>query len=170
MNLIIRPEATSDFETIYNFVKLAFETAEHSDGSEQDFVNRLRASEHYIPELALVAEDGGRIIGHLMLTKFTIHSEQEPFETLLLAPLAVHLDYRKQGVGSELVGQSFELAKQMGYHSIIVLGDPAYYCRFGFKPSTDFGLTCLNEIPSEYIQACELTEGSLNHVSGTIQF
>lgn len=54
MNVTIRTEAPKDFETIYNFVKIAFETAEHADGTEQDFVNQLRASETYIPELALV--------------------------------------------------------------------------------------------------------------------
>lgn len=89
---------------IYNLIKLAFKTAKHSNGSEQDFINQLRASEHYIPELALVAKAGERIISHLILTNFTIHSEPKPFETQLLVPFAVHLAYRKQCVGSGLVG------------------------------------------------------------------
>lgn len=170
MNLLIRSEETTDFETIYNFVKLAFKTASHSDGSEQDFINELRRSPSYIKELALVAEDEKKIIGHIMLTKFQIQGKHQAFETLLLAPLAVDLEYRKCGIGSALVLQSFELAKQMGYESVIVLGDPAYYSRFGFKPSTHFGITCLNEIPFEFIQACELIKGSLTHISGAIQF
>lgn len=170
MNVTIRTEAPQDFETIYNFVKVAFETAEVSDGTEQDFVNQLRASENYIPELALVAEMNDEIIGHIMLTKFEIQGQDQVFETLLLAPLAVHLEYRKEGVGSALVHRSFELAKQMGYHSAILVGDPAYYSRFGFKTSTDFNIICVNKIPAQYIQACELTEGALTEVSGTIQF
>ena len=170
MNVTIRTETPKDFEAIYNFVKVAFETAEVSDGTEQDFVNQLRASKNYIPELALVAEINDEIIGHIMLTKFEIQGQDQAFETLLLAPLAVHLEYRKEGVGSALVRRSFELAKQMGYHSAIVLGDPAYFSRFGFKTSKDFNIICENEIPAEYIQACELTEGSLTEVSGTIQF
>lgn len=68
-----------------------------------------------------------------MLTKFEIQGQYPAFEMLLLAPLSVHLEYRKEGVGSALIRRSFELAKQIGYHSVIVLGDPAYYSRFGFK-------------------------------------
>ena len=69
MNLIIRTEHEKEFNQIYDFVRIAFETAQVSDGNEQNFVNELRASENYIPELALVALVDGNIIGHIMLTK-----------------------------------------------------------------------------------------------------
>ena len=67
--LIIRQEKSSEFQYIYDFVRVAFETAKVSNGKEQDFVNRLRASDRYIPELALVAEKNAKIVGHIMLTK-----------------------------------------------------------------------------------------------------
>ena len=164
MTLTIKCEEKTEFEMIYHFIKEAFETAAVSDGTEQDFVNMLRVSENYIPELVLVAIDNGQLVGHIMLTKFAFKG------MLLLAPLTVKLDYRHQGVGTKLVQKAFELAKEMNYTSVVVLGDPDYYGRFGFKPSVNFGITCTNEIPSEYVQIVELQEGALDSVNGTISF
>lgn len=104
MTLVIKCEEKTEFKMIYHFVKEAFETAAVSDGTEQDFVNMLRASENYIPELALVATDNKQLIGHIMLTKFVFEG------MLLLAPLTVKLDYRQQGIGKKLVQKAFELA------------------------------------------------------------
>jgi putative acetyltransferase len=63
----IRPETPQDFPFLYNFVKDAFKTAKISNGDEQNFVDKLRTIEGYIPELALVAEENSKIIGHIML-------------------------------------------------------------------------------------------------------
>lgn len=164
MTFTIKREEQTEFKTIYNFVKEAFETAAVSDGKEQDFVDMLRASENYIPELALIAMDEEQIIGHIMLTKFAFNG------MLLLAPLTVKLDYRNQGVGTKLIQKSFKLAKEMNYTSVVLVGDPGYYGRFGFKPSIEFGIICTNDIPSQYVQAIELQEGALDLINGTISF
>ena len=116
--MIIRRETPEEFSMIYDLVKVAFQTAKVSDGKEQDFVNQLRNSGNYIPELALVAEESGKLIGHIMLTKTYITSDKNKFETLLLAPISVALEYRNKGVGSKLITQSFKLAKKMGYTSV----------------------------------------------------
>jgi len=108
-------------------VKIAFQTAKVSNGKEQDFVNQLRSSGCYIPELALVAEENGKLIGHIMLTKTYIVNGNSKFETLLLAPISVALEYRDRGVGSALIKEGFRLAKEMGYTSVLLVGDPAYY-------------------------------------------
>ena len=169
MTLIIKCEEKTEFEMIYHFIKEAFETAAVSDGTEQDFVNMLRVSENYIPELALVALVDGNIIGHIMLTKYIVQDLNQNHDVLLLAPLSVDLNYRGQGIGSKLVMKSFELARKMGYTAVVLVGDPAYYQRFSFKSSVDFGINC-HEIPAQYIQACELVEGSLDNVFGTLTF
>jgi len=67
--LIIRQEKPADFLSVYDLVKVAFQTAKVANGNEQDYVNKLRANANYIPELALVAEKGAKLIGHIMLTK-----------------------------------------------------------------------------------------------------
>ena len=80
--LIIRQEKLFDFQNIYDLVKVAFQTAKVADGNEQDCVNKLRASGGYISDLALVAEEDKKPVGHIMLTKTTSQlaaQELKPF-------------------------------------------------------------------------------------------
>lgn len=168
--MIIRPEDPEEFLRIYDLVKIAFQTAKVSNGKEQDFVNQLRSSGNYIPELALVAEENGQLVGHIMLTRTYIDNGGNRFEILLLAPVSVALEYRNRGVGSNLIKEGFRLAGEMGYTSVIVVGDPAYYHRFGFKASVEFGIKNINNIPNEYVMVCELVPGALKGVSGTVDF
>lgn len=168
--MIIRKEAENDFSQIYDLVKIAFQTAKVSNGKEQDFVNQLRSGNNYIPELALVAEENDRLIGHIMLTKTYIVNGDNRFEALLLAPISVVLEYRNRGIGAKLINESFRLAKEMGYTSVFLVGDPAYYHRFGFKSSVDFGVKQLYNIPDEYVMACELVPNALRGISGIINW
>jgi putative acetyltransferase len=166
----IRQETEEEFAQIFNFVERAFQTAKGSNGLEQVFVNQLRRSSNYIPELALVAEENDKIIGHIMLTKTYIIVGGSKVEVLLLAPLSVALEYRNTGVGTKLVHESFALAKAMGYTAVFLIGDPAYYHRFGFKSSVEFGVTQLHNIPDEHVMACELVPNALVGISGIIEW
>ena len=168
--MIIRQEKPSEFKEIYDLVKVAFQTAKVADGNEQDYVNALRASGNYISELALVAQEDGNLAGHIMLTKTYITNGGFKFEALLLAPLSVALDYRNRGVGSKLVHESFRLAKERGYKAVFVVGDPAYYGRFGFKSIEVFGIEHDPPIPDPYVMAFELSPGALGGVTGFCSF
>ncbi len=101
-----------------------------------------------------------------MLTKMYITGDKSKFETLFLGPISVALEYRNKGVGSRLIAESFKLAKKMGYKSVVLVGDPAYYHRFGFKAAADFGIRHAQNIPGENVMACELVPGVLEGVSG----
>ena len=168
----IRQENINDYEVIYRFVKTAFETAKVKDGHEQDFVNSIRSSDNYIPELALVAEDKGEIIGHIMLSKTYVENEDKKFEALYLAPVSVLLKRRNQGIGSKLIYESFKHARGMGYKAVFLAGDPAYYNRFGFVPTIKHNIKCSLEIPEELyenIMVCELVPDALAGVSGIVK-
>ena len=165
--MVIRREKPEEFSQIYDLVKIAFQTAKVTNGKEQDFVNQLRSNGNYIPELALVAEENGELIGHIMLTKAYIVNNGNNFKTLLLAPISVVLEYRNRGIGSNLIKESFKLAKEMGYTSVLLVGDPAYYHRFGFKAAINFGIKHTLSIPNENVMACELVSDALYGVSGT---
>ncbi|MGC9505764.1 GNAT family N-acetyltransferase [Baaleninema sp.] len=168
MKIEIRQETPKDFDQIYNLVKMAFQTAKVSNGQEQDFVNQLRHSDNYIPELALVAECDRQLVGHIMLTRNYINPGRKKNQTLLLAPISVMLEYRNRGIGTQLIRSSFKQAKNMGYRSVVLVGDPAYYHRFGFKKAADFGITHMQDIPEEYVLACELVPNGLDGVRGAI--
>jgi putative acetyltransferase len=170
VNMIIRRERPEEFPQIYDLVKVAFQTAKRSDGKEQDFVNQLRTAAGYMPELALVAEEKGKLIGHIMLSKGHIVNGADKYEILYLAPISVILEYRNKEIGSNLIKESFKLAKGMGYKSVLLVGDPAYYHRFGFKSAITFGIKPTHEIPDENVMAFELVSGALKGISGTTDF
>lgn len=168
--MIIRKEQKTDLDEIYKLIKTAFETAQVSNGKEQNFAVKLRKGESYIPELALVADDNGKLIGHIMLTKTYIKTELSNIETLLLAPISVDIEYRNQGVGSGLIKKSFEIARENGYKSVVLVGNPLYYSRFGFRSSVEFGIKNDNGIPDEYVMACEIAQDGLKNIKGLIKF
>ena len=88
----IRKENKNDYNEVYNVIKKAFETAEHSDENEQDLVVRLRKSKAFIPELSLVAVEENKIVGYILFTKIKIKDNIE----LALAPLAVLPEYQRK--------------------------------------------------------------------------
>lgn len=170
-NYVIRKEEKKDYSEVYSLIKKAFETAAVKDGDEQDYAVGLRESEKYIPELALVAEKDGELIGHIMLTKFNVlQTDNTVLKALLVAPLSVKLEYRKIGVGSQLMEEGFRIAKKMGYTSVFLCGDPLYYNRFGFIASSDYGIRNLNNIPEKNSLTHELFPCALDDIEGTIDF
>ena len=164
----VRQTTQADYTTIYNLIKTAFETAEHRDGSEQDFAVGLRESDNYIPELDLVAEQDGRTVGHIMFTKTHVfRPDGSRYATLLVAPLSVLLEYRNTGVGSALMREGFRIAAAMGYQTAFLIGDPNYYKRFGYELAHLHGIRH-DSFPPEYVQVKELVPGALDNVTGLV--
>lgn len=86
-----------------------------------------------LPLLSLVAEDGGEIIGHILFS--AVHIEgSEPVSASILAPLAVAPQRQRADVGRQLVTAGLDALRTQGVDAVFVLGDPAYYTRFGFSP------------------------------------
>jgi len=166
--MTIRAERNSDFDAIHALVETAFQTARVADGDEQEFVRKLRCSDAYLPELALVAENAGELIGHVMLTRTWVVGDLQRVEALLLAPLAVKLEYRNRKIGAALVEQALSLAAAKGYSAVFLIGDPAYYQRFGFRPTAEYGIGHTHDIPDQYVMTLELRADALAGVSGTV--
>ena len=166
MEILIRQEQKKDWDSVYSVVKAAFEGTEHADGDEQDLVNRLRKSEAFIPELSLVAEWEGKIIGHILFTKLKIGNN----EFLALAPVSVLPEYQGQGVGEKLIKAGYLLAKKLGFCSVIVVGHPTYYPRFGYTPASRWNISAPFEVPDNCFMAIELTKDGLKGVSGSVEY
>ena len=163
--LEIRQENKNDYDEVYNVVKKAFETAEHSDGNEQDLVSQLRTSDAFIPELSLVAIKDNRIVGYILFTKIKIGKSEE----LALAPLAVLPEYQRQGIGSELIEQGRTIAKKLGYHYVVVLGSEKYYPRFGYVSAIKFGISAPFNVPSENFMAKKLKDTN-KEIKGIVKY
>ena len=133
--LLIRPERPADFPAIRALVAGAF-----GSDAEADLVEAIRASEHYIAEMALVAELDGQVIGHVMISGATLRSSAGDRSIVMLSPLAVTPSHQKTGVGSALVRAAAAIADERAEPLCVVEGDPAYYGRFGFEPSYQHGI------------------------------
>lgn len=163
--MLIRQENNKDFDQVYSVVKKAFQMAEHSDGNEQDLVVALRKSDAFIPELSLVAEMDGKIIGHIMFTKIEIGNHIE----LTLAPLAVLPEYQKQGIGAALIREGHRIAKELGYQYSVVLGSERYYPRYGYIPAKQLGIKAPFEVASENFMAIKLQENA-EPINGIVKY
>lgn len=144
--MLIRPETAADYTTIRQLILTAFKNAPHSDGTEQDLVERLRQSEGFIPELALVAEQKGHIVGYILLTEIHIGNQIG----LALAPLAVLPSHQRQGVGQQLIKTAHITAERLGYRYSLVLGSDDYYPKFGYTQAENYGITAPFDAPARY--------------------
>ena len=165
--MTIRPERPEEFQAIELLIREAFLTAEVSDGDEHRFAARRRADGNYLPGLALVAELGGRIAGHIMLTRFVL---RDATAVLLVAPLSVAAEHRRRGIGTALLREGLRRGAKAGYAAALLLGDPDYYGRVGFRPSAGFGIRCADAIPERYVQVLELVPGALSGKNTTFSF
>jgi predicted N-acetyltransferase YhbS len=170
MNIIIRQETEKDYKLSETVVEKAFKNAEHTDHKEHLLVAKLRKSDAFIPELSLVAELDGEIVGHIMLTKLLIKNEGSKYDSLALAPVSVVPEYQNKGIGSALISESLKIAKEIGCKSVIVLGHDKYYPRFGFKPASTWGIKAPFDVPDEVFMALELGDGALEDISGTVVY
>ena len=170
-NITIRKEIPKDHNWVIELTAKAFETMPFSEGDEDKLVARLRNAPGFIPELSLVAELDGLIVGHILFTPLVIDNGQQQFESLVLGPVSVLPEFQKQGIGGKLIRAGHQKAVELGFRSVILIGHPEYYPRFGYKPASTWGIKTHYELPSDDVfMAVELTDGALKNVSGMVIF
>ncbi len=160
--MLIRDEQEKDRAAVHAVNVSAFETP-----LEADLVDALR--EQAEPVVSLVAEDNGAIVGHIMFSPVSL-SGHPALRIMGLAPMAVAPEHQRKGIGSALVRAGLEQCKQFGFGAVVVLGHPAYYPRFGFLPSTRFGIGCEYEVPEEVFMIVELQASFLRGASGKVRY
>lgn len=165
-NVIIRQEHQSDYEQVYDVIKKAFENQEHSDKDEHNLVSRLRKSEAFVPKLSLVAEIDGKVVGHILFTEITIGGKV----ALALAPLAVLPNYQGLKIGSKLINFGHEMAREMDYKAVVLLGHEKYYPRFGYNRASLYDIMAPFDVPDECFMAIELKNNSLDSFNGIVQY
>jgi predicted N-acetyltransferase YhbS len=170
MNIAIKQEKITDYNAVFSLIETAFMTEELSDHREQFLVERLRNSESFIPQLSLVAEIEGEIVGHILATKLKIIHNETEFESLALSPVSVLPDYQGNGIGGILIKEIHKVATELGCKSIILLGHADYYLRFGYELAEKFGLKLPFDVPKENCMAIELVKNGLKGVRGTVKY
>lgn len=169
--VIIRKETPEDYDRVIELTEKAFEALEISDHKEGTLVDKLRKAPTFIEELSLVAELDGQVVGHILFTPLQIKNGHNSFTSLVLAPVSVLPEFQKMGIGGQLISAGHQKAVELGFQSVILIGHPEYYPRFGFKPASTWRIKTHYELPSDDVfMAVELTEGALDKVSGMVVF
>jgi putative acetyltransferase len=136
--VLVRREAAGDAGAIRAVTAAAFgELGGAGLPAEATLVDELRAGDAWLPALSLVTIDGaGEVLGHVLCTRGRVG--QAP--VLALGPLSVRPDSQRRGVGSALMHAVLGAGDALGEPLVALLGSPAYYRRFGFRLSDEYGI------------------------------
>ncbi len=166
-HLTIRQETPDDFKEVFEVNHIAF-----GQDNEAKLVDALRKNlTVFVPELSIVATENKKIVGHILFTKINIKDDKGNInESLGLAPMAVKPELQKSGIGGQLILKGFEVAKELGFKSVIVLGHEHYYPKFGFQPADKWQIKAPFDVPSKVFMAIELATDGLKNISGTVVY
>lgn len=160
-DITIRTAGPADLDVLLEAERAAF-----GEPEEADLVAALMAGSAFVPELNLVAVEGGRVIGHVLFTR----ARAGEADAALLAPLAVVPERQRSGIGTVLVTRGLEVARARGFGLALVLGHPEYYPRFGFRPASPLGIEAPYPIePPEAWMALELVPGTFKRAAGAVE-
>jgi putative acetyltransferase len=160
---IIRLERPADAPVIRQVNELAF-----GQPAEADLVERLRQA--CGDAVSLVAVDDG-IVGHILFTPVVVEGGGRRVVGMGLAPMAVHPDWQRRGIGSQLVRSGMDIVRERGYPFVVVVGHPEYYPRFGFDRASAHGLTSQWEgMPDASFTVVILDERTMAGVSGVARY
>jgi putative acetyltransferase len=163
--ILIRQETSNDYEGISMVNDLSFGGKE-----ERELIINLRKRPEFIEDLSLVAVADNLIIGHILFFPIFIVTEDKKYQTLSLAPMSVMPGFQKKGTGGDLIRAGLNKANKMGFDSVVVLGHPEYYPRFGFLKASKWSIRASFDVPDEAMMAMELKPGSLNLGGGIIDY
>ena len=158
--IAIRGERRSDIAAREKLLDAALGSDRFTKSSE-----RLREGRVPARGLAFTAVEGRRLIGTVRLWPVTAGAAKG---CLLLGPLAVASDVRSRGLGADLMWRALRDAKRLGYRAVLLVGDPAYYQRFGFSADHTGALRMPGAYERERLLACEFAAGTLKGARGMI--
>lgn len=159
----VRAEAAEDRAAVRRVNELAFARA-----GEADLVDALREGAR--PHVSLVAEEDGRVVGHIFFSPVVVESPAGDWGATALGPMAVLPGRQGRGVGSLLVREGLRECARLGREVVFVLGHADFYPRFGFRPAARAGLGCEFPSPEENFMVAELRPGALAGRTGVVRY
>ncbi len=160
MNVIIREETESDVAAISEITIVAFKSLAISHHTEQFIVSALRAANALT--VSLVAEIDGRVVGHIAFSPVTVSDASAGWYGV--GPLSVLPELQGQGIGKALVHEGLSRLKALGAKGCMLVGEPGYYERFGFR---NLPQLVLEGVPQEYFLALPFGD---NKAHGVVVF
>lgn len=136
---------------------------------EARLVEKLHAADAAPVSLVAVDKASDSIVGHVLFSPVEIYGGGSKIRIAGLAPVGVLPEYQGKGIGSRLIQAGLEACREAGYDAVVLLGEPDYYSKFGFRRARDRGLG--NEYDAdEYFMIVELTNRTLNNLRGTVRY
>jgi len=160
MNIVIRNEIKSDIKAISEITKAAFENLAISNHTEQFIIDALRDAN--VLTISLVAVAGEKVAGHIAFSPVTISDGSLGWYGL--GPISVLPELQKQGIGKSLIREGLSSLKSLEAKGCVLVGDPDYYERFGFRSPPDL---VIEGVPQEYVLVLPFEESK---TSGTVVF
>lgn len=175
-NFTIRVEEPRDYRTVENLTRDSFWNVYRPGCTEHYVLHRYRSNPDFIPELSLVMEKDGKIIGHVMFSKAELSIEKngvptgEKLPVCTFGPISIHPDFKRQGYGLKLLNFALEKAKALGIGFICMEGNIDFYRHAGFDLASKKHIHYHfepkdSDVP--YFLALELIPGYLNGVEAT---
>ncbi|MHC1689188.1 MAG: GNAT family N-acetyltransferase [Methanothrix sp.] len=160
MKIVIRNEIESDIKAISEITKAAFDTLPISNHTEQFIIDALRDANALT--ISLVAVAGEKVVGHIAFSPVTISDGSPGWYSL--GPISVLPEFQKQIIGKSLIREGLSSLKSLGAKGCVLVGDPGYYERFGFRSPKDL---VIEGVPQQFVLALSLEE---SRASGTVVF
>jgi len=162
--VIVREALQHDHAAVAQVLQLAF-----GGSHEAELVAALHEA-RALGALLVAESSDSQVVGCVALSAVSTPECAEAAAGLGLAPLAVTPTHQRAGIGGVLIRRALELARERGAAFVVLLGSPACYARFGFRPAATWGLHCVYDAPAEAFQARELEPGALAHVRGLVRY
>ena len=169
-NLIIRLETPEDYPVTENLTREAFWNVYRPGCLEHYVLHCYRSREDFVPELDLVMEKDGEIIGHIMYVHAHIDADDgRKIPVMTFGPISILPEYKRQGYGKILLDYSLEMAENLGAGAVCMEGNIDFYGKSGFVTACTKGINYYaepaeNEVP--YFLLKELKEGYLDGITG----
>lgn len=161
--MIIREELRKDIPGVRKVEETAF-----GRKGEADLVDWLR--QRGAVTLSLVAVEDDEVVGHVLFSPGQVSNDQESWPCVGMGPVAVLPEHQRKGIGKKLIEDGLKICWQSGVKSVFVLGDPAYYTRFGFVRTDKYDIRCEFEVPPEDFMVALPEKGTLNGWSGVMYY
>ena len=167
----IRPETPSDYRAAEELTREAFWNVYRPGCTEHYVLHCFRGQKDFVPELDLVMEKDGKLIGHIMYARAKIQADDgRKIPVLAFGPVSIAPEYQRKGYGKALRDASMEKAAELGAGAICIEGNPDFYGKSGFVAGSTKGIYYFaepREAQSPYFLVKELKEGYLDGVTGT---
>lgn len=169
-NVIIRLEKQEEYREVENLVRESFWNVYRPGCLEHYLLNRLREDEAFVPELDLVLELDGQIIGQIVFMKAEIKADDGRIIPIMtMGPISISPEFKRQGYGKILLDNSLEKAKEVGCGAVCFEGDIGFYGKSGFSYASEFGIR-YHGLPegedASFFLCKQLIAGYLDDVTG----